>query len=45
MLIYLLGFDLFFGRWDTNAHKLSDEGVSGIGQDGLPNQIIPVSLS
>ena len=43
--MYLLGIDIFFGRWDTNAHKLADQGISAIGKDGLPSQIIPVSCT
>ena len=31
------GIDLYFGRWDTNDHRLTDIGLPGVSPpDGLP---------
>ena len=29
-----IGIDLYFGRWDTNAHHLTDTGQATIGTNG-----------
>ena len=31
-----IGIDIFFGRWDTHEHPLTDVGKPALGPDGQP---------
>ena len=35
-----IGIDLYFGRWDTYDHHLTDTGQATIGTDGQPVHIV-----
>ena len=38
-----IGIDLYFGRWDTYDHHLTDTGQAAIGADGKPvNTVVSI---